>query len=245
MTRWDVHSTRKLIERAHGRAQLELAAPCLRSLYDREFYSRYHYQRAGTTLRRYVKAHLDAEDPISTLFGYDEPAWNRFNVVIRKVAADVTACIQSIHALPDILASAAYYSLALNRQYKPDRGRYINHAFVTNAIKDRTDLGDVHAGLRSAIRGEAYKHLAALANRSKHYSIVFPALNSDLTGTRSERHMLVLPEFKIGSKVYPQVYLNEFLPPVHEQMSKAVVETGKAIHALMRSETQHDAHQER
>lgn len=233
MTPWDVRSTRRLIERSFDRAQLDLAAPSLRSLYDRDFYSRFHYQRACSTLRRYVKTHLDGTDPFPTFFGLDEPAWNRFNVVIRKVAADVTACIQSIHAVPDILASAAYFSLALDRQYKPKHG-YINHAFVKDSIKGRADLRAVYSGLCAVTRGNDYKHLAALANRSKHYSIVFPALSTDLTGKRSEQHLLVLPTFKVRSKIYPEVYLTEFLPPVHAQVSEAVVRTGHAILACLK-----------
>ncbi len=223
------------IERVYGRRQLELARPCLRSLDDRQFYARFHYQRAVSTLKRYVRVHLGDKDFFPIAFGVDEPEWNRFNVMLRKVAADLTACIQSLHAIPDILASAVYYSLALDRTIKPEKGRFVNHAFLTASISKIEDLKMVNSGLRAATRGAMYKHLAALANQSKHYSIVFPALNSDLTGERSERYMLVFPHFVARGATHPQVYASEFFPPIYDQISKSVLETGHAIHACLQS----------
>jgi hypothetical protein len=241
MTAWYVKGTRKAIERVHGRNQLELVKPCLRSLYDRQFYSRFHYQRAESTLKRYVRKHLSDKDFFPIAFGVDEPAWNRFNVVIRKVAADLIACIQSLHAIPDILASAVYYSLALDRTIKPRQGGFVNHEFVTKSLdKDEfVHLKAVNAALRIATKHGAYKHLAALANQSKHYSIVFPALNSDLTGERPEQYMLTFPAFTARGKPYPQVYVSEFVPPMYEQISKSVLETGHAIDVCLQSAALH------
>lgn len=235
MPPWDIEATRLAIARVHGQSQLDLARPCLRSLSDRQFYAAFHYQRATATLRRYVREHLDPDDPMPTIFGQDEVGWNRFNVVIRKLGADITACIQSVHALPDILASAVFYALALDRTVKPAHGKFVNHAFVTNAIASMPGLQEVYAALRSAVKGSNYEHLAALANQAKHYSIVFPALNTDLTGERAEQHMLVLPSFRARSKSYPQVLVSEFLPPVHGHVSQSILATGLALHAHLQS----------
>jgi hypothetical protein len=235
MAPWNIEATRQEIERVHGRRQLELARPCLRSLSDRQFYARFHYQRTRSTLGRYVKQHLDPDDPMPTIFGQDQKGWNRFNVVIRKLGADVTACIQSIHAVPDILASAVYFALALDRSSKPGPGKFVNHGFVMDATAGVPALKEVHAGLRAATAGKAWGHLAALANQSKHYSIVFPALNTDLTGERAEKHMPVLPSFIARGKRYPQVFVSEFLPPIYSQVSQAVQTTGHALHSCLRS----------
>ncbi|MCV2366971.1 hypothetical protein [Roseateles oligotrophus] len=170
-----------------------------------------------------------------TLFGQDDEGWQRFNVVIRKLAADVTACVQSIHALPDILASAVYYSLALNRTYTPRDGGYVNHAFVVKALASLKGAQAVRASLTQMTMSTSYKHLAALSNQSKHYSIVFPALNTDLTGEREQQHLLVIPAFRSRTGTYPQVFMSEFLPPVYEQTNKAVLATGHALHAHLSS----------
>lgn len=235
MTSWYVEGTREAIARVFGPKQLELARPCLRSLYDRQFYARFHYQRAEATLRRYVRSHLKDKDFLPIAFAADEPEWNRFNVVIRKVGADLTACVQSLHAIPDILANAAYYALALDRTVKPEKGRYVNHAFVTDSIKTITPLTDVHRSLRSATTGQRYKQLAALANQSKHYSIVFPELSHDLTGARAEQYLLKLPAFNARGTPHSQVFVNDFLPPIHEQISRSVVATGRAIDEYLKS----------
>lgn len=234
MPPWDMEATRQTVRRLHGKAQLELAAPCLRSLADRQFYARYHFVRARVSLARYIKT-LDPSDPMPTLFVEDEEGWQRFNVVIRKLSADITACVQSIHALPDILASAVYYSLALDRTHTPRDGGYVNHSFVLTALAGVKGTEAVRASLSQMTTSSSYKHLAALSNRSKHYSIVFPALNTDLTGGREQKHMLVIPGFKSRSVPYPQVFVSEFLPPVYEKANNAVLATGHALLAHLRS----------
>lgn len=235
MTTWHVEATRKTIAHVFGRKQLELARPCLRSLYDRQFYAHFHYQRAESTLKRYVRDHLSDKDFFPIAVGVDELEWNRFNVVIRKVGADLTACVQSLHAIPDILANAVYYSLALDRTLQPGNGRYINHAFVTDSIADLVPLKQVNLALRSATAGRRYKQLAALANQSKHCSIVFPELSHDLSGERPEQYTLSFPAFNTRGKAHNQVNVSEFLPPIHEQISRSVLETGRAIDTYLHS----------
>ena len=233
MNPWDADETRSAIERTYGREQLRLARPCIRSLSDREFYARFHYQRAQRTLMRYVRTHLGSRDFIRISLGVDEDDWNRFNIVIRKLSADLVACIQSLHAIPDILASAVYFSLQLNTCFQPKAGRYVNHAFVTKCLQEIKGYETVQEHLKAATAGEAAKHLGALVNQAKHYSIVFPALNADLTGKRTKQYMLAFPEFKSGKKTYPQFFVNDFLPPVHAQLSRSVVSTGNALNQVL------------
>ncbi len=234
MPPWDLEVTKRAIKRLHGRDQLELVAPCMRSLSDRQFYARFHFNRARSGLARYVKT-LDPNDPLPTIFGQNDQGWQRFNVVIRKLAADITACIQSIHTLPDILASTVYYSMALNKTHAPRDGGYVNHAFVVKALASVPHCEAVRAPLREMTSSPGYKHLAALSNQSKHYSIVFPALNTDLTGERKEQHMLVLPAFRCKSGPYPQVFVSEFLPPVYEHATRSILSTGHALLARLHS----------
>jgi len=235
MTAWNVELTRRAIEEVHGRKQLELARPCLRSLSDRQIYARFHYRRADSALKRYIREHLNEKEFFMVALGLDKAEWDRFNIVIRKIAADLTACIQSIHAIPDILASAVYYSLALDGAMLPSKHQFINHTFVTSSVAKLGELKDVELALRSAIEGESYRHLSALANQAKHYSVVFPALSSDLTGERAAQYMLAFPSFTVRGKSFPQVFAREFLPKVYEQLSKAVVNTGHAIDATLRN----------
>ena len=88
-------------------------------------------------------------------------------------------------SLPDILASAVHFSLALNREHAPGPGKYVNHSFVTHCLKSMSNFSDVNRFLIQAATGHQFKQVAALANQSKHNSIVFPSLNADLTGSES------------------------------------------------------------
>lgn len=232
-TSWDQEATRHAIGEVFGREQLELARPCLRSLYDRQFYAQFHYQRAKRVLQTYARKHLHSKNLFEVCLGGEGDDWARLNVEIRKVGADVVACIQSIHALPDILACAVYYSLQLDRVHLPARGRYVNHKFVVDCLEKHPDLAAVRVALHSAVTAADYKHLAALANQSKHYSIIFPALNEDQTGVRAERHTISIPAFKAGDRAFPSVLVSEFLPRVYEQMSRALVDTGCALLATL------------
>lgn len=234
MNPWDTKATRKAIQRTYGQEQLELARPCIRSLLDRQFYAPFHYQRAEKTLKRYALVHLKSKDFFSIALGAEsQEEWDRFNIVIRKLGADLIACIQSLHALPDVLACAVYYSLQLNKRFTPQHGRYVNHAFVTDCLKDMPELATLRVQLKAAIQGRGFKHVAALANQSKHYSIVFPALNADLTGTRRTPYMLTFPEFKTDRDSFPQVFVTDFLPPIQEQLSKSIVQSGHALNAVL------------
>jgi hypothetical protein len=235
MDPWDTDTTRNEIERVYGQDQLQIARPCLRSLSDRQFYAQFHYRRAEETLKRYISTHLRLKDYVEISIGADEGEWNRFNVVIRKLGADVVACIQSLHSIPDILASAIYFSLQLNTRFAPKQGRFVNHAFVVDCLTEFQHLQSVQVQLKATVSGPQWRHLAALVNQAKHYSIVFPALNADFTGKRKDQYLLVFPEFTARGKRYPQVFVNELLPPIHEQLSRCVVLSGNALNQVLAS----------
>lgn len=225
---WDLEEARRLIAQVNGRSQLDLAAPCVRSLVDREFYARFHFQRAKACLRRYERKNLNSDHSMLALLGGDDAGWQKFNIVIRQLSADITACIQSIHSLPDILACSVYFSLALDRVAVPSGRQKVNHWFVLKTVAAMPEMEAVTRGLASVSEGDGFRHLAELANRSKHYSIVFPSLSADLTGERAERHALQIPAFTSRGAVFPQVYVGDFLPPIYEQVNRAVIATGKA-----------------
>ena len=235
MQPWNVEETRNAIAGRFGRDQLELARPCLRSLSDRQFYTRLHYQSAQDILKRYVKRNLRDKELIEVTLGGDAEDWQRFNIVVRKIGAHITAGIQSMHAIPDILASAIYYSCALDRTAAPPKGRYVNHDFVKTVLQDHQKLSEVLMLFSSVTDGEMFRHLAALSNQSKHYSIVFPSINADMTGTRAEPHAIALPGFMKGKKYYPQVLASDFLGTEYGRMSALIVNCGHALNSYLRA----------
>lgn len=234
MGRWDIEETRQHVRRLFGDDQLELATPCLRSVVDRQTYARIHYQDARAKIDPYVEAELQNTSLFEVTF-CDSEAWLEFNVFIREVGAHLTACVQSIHAVPDILAHAIYYSLGLNRTSRSLKPRDISAASVLKLLKRDSRFSSITSLLESLVSTETFAHLNALSNQAKHRSIVFPSLNEDLTGTRERRHMVIFPPFVYEDSLYPQIYADEFIAAEYERSSQCVINTGIELNAVLQT----------
>lgn len=228
---WDVKQTREHVRRIYGEEQLALVRPCLRSLADRQIYAQIHFRDAREKTGSYVQTRLEQSSLLETIA--DAEAWDVFNVVIREIGAHLTACIQSIHAIPDILAHAVYYSLAFNLSPAFLNPRSITVGSVVRLLRVDQQLVALSDLLDELARGGAFPHLSALANLAKHRSIVFPALEEDSSGARDETHSVVFPEFERDGSTYPKVYAEELLALEHHRCSKLLVETGRALNALL------------
>lgn len=232
MSRWDIEQTRQHVHRLFGDDQLELAKPCLGSVVDRQTYARIHYQDARTKIESYTQAALQN----ASLFEVtccDSEAWGEFNIFIREVGAHLTACVQSTHAVPDILAHAIYYSLGLNRTSGALKARNICTTRVLKLLKQESQFSPIASPLESLVSTATFAHLNALANQAKHRSIVSPSLNEDLTGTREKRHMVMFPAFVYEDSRYPQVFADDFIAAEYERSSQCVINTGIELNAVL------------
>lgn len=232
MSRWDIDETRQHIRRLFGNDQLELAGPCFRSVVDRQTYARIHFQDAKAKIDSYTQTALQDASLFDVTFG-DSEAWGEFNIFIREVGAYLTACVQSIHAVPDILAHAIYYSLGLNRDATALKARDICASSVSKLLRREPQFNAITALLESLVSTDTFAHLAALTNQAKHRSIVFPSMNEDLTGTREKRHMVVFPAFVHDDNPYPQVFADDFLAVEYERSSRCVVNSGIELNAVL------------
>ncbi|MNF75205.1 hypothetical protein D3C84_572630 [compost metagenome] len=233
MDRWNLEETRDHIARLHGRHQLELAKPCIQSVFDRQVYARIHYQDARSKTDTYIRTELHETSLLEVTFGDRDKAWEEFNIFVREVGAHLTACIQSMHALPDILAHAIYYSLGLNISSAALKSRDVMATSVSKLLKANTELAILGDLLTEFIKGGNFVHLSALSNQAKHRSIVFPSLSEDWTGERKEPHLLIFPAFSYESVCYPQVFADEFLKAEYKRCSELVVKIGSSLNALL------------
>lgn len=236
MARWEIEETRQHVRRLFGKDQLELAKPCLNSVVDRQTYARIHYQDAKAKVDFYTQTVLQEASLIDVALG-DQEATGEFNIFIREVGAHLTACVQSIHALPDILAHVIYYCLGLNRTGGALKDRDICAGSILKLLKRESHLDPIAALLESLVSAETFVHLAALTNQAKHRSIVFPSMNEDLTGLRQRRHIVVFPAFVHDENLYPQVFADDFLAVEYERSSQCVVQTGIELNALLQRRT--------
>lgn len=110
---WDLKQLRTDVRRCFGSEQLRHLEPCLRSVDDRRGFARYHYSEAKRLMETETTGREGPELFAAMLGSYDrEPGdfeWARF-----QAAAHITACVQSMHALADILAHTVYFGLGMN-----------------------------------------------------------------------------------------------------------------------------------
>lgn len=233
MNRWDVNQTRKYVEQLYGHEQLTLVRPCIQSVIDRQLYARIHFRDAQSKLKAYVGDALQHVDLMGITLTGDNETWGDLNVFIREVGAYLTACVQSIHSIPDILSHATYYSLGINLEKGFLPPHLISVRTVSASMKDKDELSGLRALLDELVREDSFSHLSGLANRAKHRSIVAPALNEDWTSERAERHRLVFPEFVYREFTYPQVFADDLLSAEYERCAKLVVAAGIELNAIL------------
>jgi hypothetical protein len=232
MPPWNLSETREHISRLFGRRQLELAAPSIRSVDDRQIYAGIHFRAARTVVEAYVSAELQNVSLLEVISDEDE-GWIKFNVFIREVGAHLTACIQSIHAVPDILANALYYSLGLNLLPGAIKPRALSVTSVAARLMLSPESANLAALLETLAIGGEFKHLSALSNQAKHRTIVFPSLNEDSAGERAARHVVTFPAFEHESVLYGQVFADKFLRNESSRCSALVVAIGGELNAIL------------
>jgi len=135
MKPWSIADTRRLVEARFGRAHLDRAAPSLNSLPERLHYARYHYQEIQRLLGSFTELHLATKPLLFVIHGGDEASREEFEVLMIEVGSHSTACVQSIHAISDIMAHAVYHGLGHSLDVSPLPDRDISAASVLNRLR--------------------------------------------------------------------------------------------------------------
>ena len=236
MSQWNMAETRNLIELLYGRDQLEMAIPALRSVIDRRDYAHFHYHEANDLFQAFAEDNLVSE-PLLWVIHQSDESFSKFHWLITKIGAHVMACIQSLHAIADIMAHAIYYSLAMNRSENALREANISTTTVLEKLGDSAELSTVHQLLTKLASGGRADHLAALSNYSKHRSIIRTAMTEDWTGEELERHRLTLGGFSYKGKSFPDARVKEFATDERDRIARLIVDTGNAVHAVLQLRT--------
>lgn len=238
--RWNLDETRHLVRRLYGRRQVDALRPCLRSIFDRQEYARFHYHGTVDLLNEFVAARLANASLLDVIFSDDDETADAFQVFITQIGAHFVGCVQSLHAIADILSHAIYFALALDRVAKPLAAQDVCASTVLARLQSAPDAARVHALFNELCNGGRFDHLAALVNHSKHRSIVQPSISEDWTGAAPQRHTLKVQGFvretrRTGSKTFPEMGMKEFLQPEFDRCSALVVHIGIALNEVLRS----------
>lgn len=230
---WDIDETRDLVLRRYGRGQLERARPALRSVADRLSYARIHIRALEATINAYLSPARRGQELDEIVFLGANGSLNEFNLFLREVGAHVTACIQSLHAIGDLLSHAIYYSTAIDHE-SPLGERKISVATVAARLSGKATAGALRHLLSSFGPDGDFQHIAALSNRAKHRSLVLPSLSQDHTGNRSERLAVLIDAFEHESTSFPSVHAKDFLITQFEAVARRTNEAGNELNAILR-----------
>lgn len=231
---WDNSLTRKLVTAVFGAAQWKKAHPSVRSMTDRPEFCRYHYHEALDMMNEYIESNLKETGLWGVYEDYEE-----FSYLMLKIRANIVAFVQSLHAVADTCSHMLYYSLALNKLPKPFKERDINADKVLNLLEQQRDAGHPEYDklcwlFREVINGDGYKYLCALANTSKHRSIVRPELNEDATGRREEKWILFLESFWYTGDLFEKTNAHEFMRKEHDRIQPLTVDIGVELNEVLK-----------
>lgn len=226
---WDLKKTYALVKKLHGQDRERRTRESARSLDDRQRFARYHF-RETIRLSKAFEKHLVGTKTLLEIHALGaEKKSAAFDLYILRAGAHSIAAVQSIHALPDILANTLYF--ASGSQSLTDKE--IKLPRVVGVLKADKALSSLSKQLASATSGNAWRHLAAVSNVSKHRSVVRAALNEDWTGNRKDLRELHVSSFEHDNQRYPSISLRELLEPEYARLSKLIVDVGNELNGRL------------
>jgi hypothetical protein len=156
-----------------------------------------------------------------------------FERYIVKAGAHSLAAVQSIHAIPDILAHAVYFATGQNLRPHPLKATEIAVPCVAASLGRDSSFTSLSKPLAALQSGTGSRHLSAVCNMSKHRSVVRSALHEDWTGTRKNFRELHVSSFERQGVPYPSKSLRDLVEPEYDRISLAVVEIGHELNKCL------------
>jgi hypothetical protein len=233
---WDLKETYDLARARWGRDQERLVNQSARSINDRKNFASYHFREAMRLSAAFERRHLAGHTTFLEIYAEGAEKKRRaFEWYMIKAGAHALAAVQCLHALPDILAHSIYFGAGQNLQPHALPDREISLQSVATALKRDRSFAALSSKLRRVQSGTGWRHLAAVANMSKHRSVIRSALNEDWTGARHKVRELHVTSFERGPDRFPAVSLRDLLEPEFDRLSIAIVEIGNELNQRLRS----------
>ena len=236
MERWHLPPTYALIRKRFGAQQERIARESIRSALDRQEFASYHYTEVVRLKRGYERRYLTSNLLID-LHGQDghkrRDAFERFIV---KVGAHAIATVQSLHAIPDVLAHALHYATGANLAPRPMASRSISARTVASSLQKDVHFKSLSSLLAGTQSSTTWSHLSALSNLAKHRSVIRTALNEDFTGTRKELREVHFKSCEYDGAFFPAISLQALLEPAYDQLMTSTLSIGHELTSCLRRE---------
>jgi hypothetical protein len=230
---WNIGKTEEVLFKLFGREKEQLVLASIHSVWRRMEYARLHYHDAKSLADAYIDQNLKEKPFLMIAIHGSDEGEQKFNEFIYRAGAHITAFTQNLHAVADTLAYALYYALELEQVSKPLEEWEIDAGRVLKRMRRVSELTTAANLLRELVKGNAFRHLTALVNHSKHRALVLTSLTEDWTGKESQRHRLRLDYFFHNRRGYPAVDVTGFLSNEWDRCFKLGVDIGNELHAVL------------
>jgi len=221
---WDLKQLRDDVEAAFGRDQRALLGPSLQSVVERRAFCRFHHTEA-TRLVETASAGQSESDRMMWILGGGPEDEHEFTWVRFQAAAHITACVQSLHSVADILAHVVYFARGMNLGHST---MMVGRDISSSSVRRRLPPGEILDAM-SAFVADGFGYIAALVNASKHRSIVNVGYSIDLTGADELPHGLKFTAFEHHGVTYPARWVTPTLSVEYERQERLLHTVGPLL----------------
>jgi hypothetical protein len=231
---WNFNETRNLIQEVFGADQLGLANPSIDSVAERLYYARYHYQEVKSLLGTHMSKAKASGHQLLAILPTSNEGEHEKQLFFVRVGAQLTACVQSVHAQLDILANATYYALGCNLQSNAIQERSVSLAKVQKHLSADHRYVEIGQLFLTHMSHDDNVYLTALANYSKHRSVVKPSLWIAFTDIEPDGYKLNFRGFSHNKDNYAERSALAFLESEFSRISKCTIAVGNEINLALR-----------
>jgi hypothetical protein len=226
MSRWNLKQLRDDVANLYGREQLERLKPSLESVVQRQRYARHHFLESERRIKEVMADPVRAEKHPLELWDDEE-----VNQAHDDARAEIVACVQSMHAVADILAHVVYFALAMDGssgtalKERDISVKRVPKQLPAGAIKEMLDELKGHTD---------FVYLEALVNHCKHRSLIPIPYHYDLSGALCPKQGFWFADFTYDRTFYIAREAEAFLKDEYKRQSRLVIDIGNALNAEVR-----------
>lgn len=223
MSRWNLKQLRDDVAELYGREQLERLKPSLESVVQRQRYARHHFLESERRIKEVMADPVRAEKHPLELWDDEE-----VNQAHDDARAEIVACVQSMHAVADILAHVVYFALAMDRNAATALEEW---KISVKSVHKRLSAGAIKDILQE-LKGHAdFVYLEALVNHCKHRSLVPIPYYYDLSGQHRAKQGFWFADFTYGETPHLTREVETYLKDEYKRQSRLVIDIGNALNA--------------
>lgn len=230
--RWNVTLTRELVGQRYGAEQVARIQPVLRAVNVRLHHAAMHYDALKKVTTTNLDEPLDKGATVLDLMYAEDDEPGATNLFFITCEMHLFGAIQALHAVADNMAHVVYYAVGWNLEGWPPKARVSFHKVWEQLsqlpVERFQKLEPIFNCMNKLKLAPSFQLLEDASNHIKHHGGLYATVIWEPSTDRP--YELRLSEFERPDVKYPQQEAVNFLEQAHLVMSKAVVNTGCALH---------------